>query len=556
MSHAVGSLSRVIGIFACGPRKRLTLYVVLMGFALFSLFVFSVTHFQLPRENEMEQHITEMQASLDFLESQYRSRQEDVIALQGKLVVREDFRGITSADGAHMSALSPEVVALLKNMTGSRAAAGVLPKNLQPLRVPFVYQLLPHLMNDPFSLRPAYHMRVGNLFADIVLGIPTVKRDKESYLLATLTHLVEGLTDNYKNSTLIVVMIGETNLEYVINTARQIESMFPKQVEGGLIEVISPTATYYPDLDTLPNTLGDSPKRVRWRTKQNLDTIYLMAYAQSKGTYYMMLEDDVVAKKNYMQDIKEFTAATTVKIPDWFFIEYCHVGGIGKLFRSSDLAHFIIYVQLFYNNMPIDWLLESYLADRVCTIDKTSKACSQNKLQIRPKYKTSLFQHIGLYSSLKGKIQKIKDSQFGAVPTFYPHTNPPLDSIRTSIEEHSDHTLKRAYEGQTYFWGVKPKKGDIMEFWFEKPIILESYTFRSGNVEHISDKIYDCSVEVLPVAGNFTQVGEFDEFGLCDGEIKKDIGYITALRLRMTKDSLYWVILSEIELKPQTGESR
>lgn len=74
----------------------------------------------------------------------------------------------------------------------------------------------------------------------------------------------------------------------------------------------------------------------------------------------------------WLQEIKQFTAATTVTNPNWFFIEYCQVGGIGKLFKSSELIHFVTYVQLFYNNMPIDWLLESYLVDRVCSIEKTS----------------------------------------------------------------------------------------------------------------------------------------------------------------------------------------
>ena len=72
-------------------------------------------------------------------------------------------------------------------------------------------------------------------------------------------------------------------------------------MENGLIEVLSPSAAYYPNFETLPVTLGDSHKRVKWRTKQNLDNIYLMAYAQSKGTFYLMLEDDVIAKNNYIQ---------------------------------------------------------------------------------------------------------------------------------------------------------------------------------------------------------------------------------------------------------------
>lgn len=72
------------------------------------------------------------------------------------------------------------------------------------------------------------------------------------------------------------------------------------------------------------------------------------------------------------QEIKQFTASASIATPNWYIIEFCRVGGIGKLFKSAKVIDFIIYVQLFYGNMPIDWLMESFLADRVCTIDKTS----------------------------------------------------------------------------------------------------------------------------------------------------------------------------------------
>nr|XP_013189310.1 unnamed protein product [Amyelois transitella] len=541
---------------ACTPRKRFV-YLLICAAAVFSLLVFTLSGGSLQNEMKMEQKLFDMQAHLQLLESLYRSRQQEVISMQAKMIDRHaDINRSTIIDGSSSTNLTPEMQALLKNLTGTRAAAGLQTKQLPALSSAFNTQLLPHLLLDPFSLTPAYHMRVERkTFADVVIGVPTVKRDKESYLLITLTHLIDGLTEEDLTSTLIVVMVGETDLEYVLNTARQIETLFPKHVENGLVEVISPPASYYPDLDALPLTLGDSQKRVKWRTKQNLDTIFLMAYAQSCGAFYLMLEDDVVAKNKYMQDIKQFTTATTTSTPDWFFIEYCQVGGIGKLFRSADLIRFITYVQLFYNNLPIDWLLESYLADKVCTIDKTSKACGKNKEMIRPKYKTSLFQHIGLYSSLKGKIQKVKDSHFGTVPTFYPHSNPPA-TAKTTIPEHSDHTLQRAYDGHTYFWGVKPKKGDTMDFTFNKPTVIEKYTFRSGNVEHVSDKITECAVDLLSVNGSYIHIGFFDEFGLADGEVKKDTGPLTSVRLRFLKDSAYWVILSEIELKPPDPEAR
>lgn len=65
-------------------------------------------------------------------------------------------------------------------------------------------------------------------------------------------------------------------------------SRFPSYVDSGLIEVISPSPSYYPDFEKLRLTLGDSPERVKWRSKQNLDFAYLMSYSQPKGQFYCL----------------------------------------------------------------------------------------------------------------------------------------------------------------------------------------------------------------------------------------------------------------------------
>ncbi|CAG4977688.1 unnamed protein product [Colias eurytheme] len=497
----------------------------------------------------MESQIAEMQAHLKFLESLYRARQEDIMTLQHKAVTSNNSQ--TALIDPKSATLAPEVTARLKNLTDSLAARGVNTRELALMKTAFVFQLLPHLMKDPNSLKPAFHMRAGDRpLARFVIGIPTVRRDKEAYIMDTLKTLVEGLTEEDRKDTIIIIYVGETDMMYVIDLAKQIEAKYSRHVKSGMIEVLSPSPTYYPNFDSVPLTLGDSAKRVMWRTKQNLDALYLMSYGQTKGTYYLMIEDDVMAKKKYLQEIKHYTASISLANPNWFFVEFCNVGGIGKLFKSSDLIHFITYVQLFYYNMPIDWLLESYLADRVCTIDKTSAACGKSKMQIRPKYKSNLFEHIGMYSSLKGKIQKVKDGKYGNQPNHYAHNNPPLERIYTDIEAHADHSLERAYYGETFFWGITPKKGNVAEFWFDRPFDLGRYTFRSGNFQHMSDKLKDTVVEILPENGrNFITIDQFDEFGLADGLLKRDIGPIEAIRLRVEKSSSHWVILSEIDLK-------
>lgn len=65
-------------------------------------------------------------------------------------------------------------------------------------------------------------------------------------------------------------------------------------------------------------------------------------------------------------------------------------------------------------------------------------------------------------------------------------------------------------------------------------------------MKNIEDKFYDTTVEVLPARGNFTftQVGSFDEFGLADGELA--MGHVSAIRLKVNKNSSHCVILSEV----------
>jgi alpha-1,3-mannosylglycoprotein beta-1,4-N-acetylglucosaminyltransferase A/B len=87
-------------------------------------------------------------------------------------------------------------------------------------------------------------------------------------------------------------------------------------------------------------------------------------------------------------------------------------------------------------------------------------------------YKPSLFQHIGTTSSLKGKVQKLKDKQFGKIPTYFAHANPPA-TVKTAVQAYKTHTLQKAYAGESFFWGLLPQPGDLLEFQFVNPTTLK-----------------------------------------------------------------------------------
>jgi len=104
---------------------------------------------------------------------------------------------------------------------------------------------------------------------------------------------------------------------------------FPNECEAGVIDVISPSLSYYPNLSKLRDTLGDDHQRVIWRSKQNLDFAFLMSYAQTKGTFYVQLEDDILAKKNFITTMKSFALQKIGTKENWFVLDFCQLGFIG-----------------------------------------------------------------------------------------------------------------------------------------------------------------------------------------------------------------------------------
>ena len=144
---------------------------------------------------------------------------------------------------------------------------------------------------------------------------------------------------------------------------------FPDALQSGLLEIIAPPASFYPDLNEVRVTLNDPVERVKWRTKQNLDYAFLMMYAQSRGTYYVQLEDDILTTSGYITKMIKFALGKEAKKEDWFLLDFCQLGFIGKMFKSVDLPYFIQFAVMFANDKPVDWLLDPLLDTRYCPHD-------------------------------------------------------------------------------------------------------------------------------------------------------------------------------------------
>jgi len=335
-----------------------------------------------------------------------------------------------------------------------------------------IIEFLPHLNKNQNVLgliQPKFKLS-KNRYASYVIGIPTIKREKTSYLLETLKSLFDAMNDLEKTDVLVVVLIAEIDDQaFVQSTIESVSKGFRFEVDTGLLDIIVPPVEYYPDLNSLgkDHVFNDSSERVKWRTKQNFDFSYLMTYSCKRGKYYLQLEDDVITKAGFLNTIKDFVEKQSNN-PDWLIIEFSQLGFIGKLFRTFNLPVFVNFFLMFAKDKPCDWLLESVLDVRVCNPEKGDAHCTRSKNSLKIKYKPSLFQHVGLQSSLKGKTQKLKDRDFGKPQLLVKHNNP-LAQCSTSLKTYMKHTIEGAYLGQSLFWSMAPKANDFILFRFDQP---------------------------------------------------------------------------------------
>ncbi|XP_067237801.1 alpha-1,3-mannosyl-glycoprotein 4-beta-N-acetylglucosaminyltransferase B-like isoform X2 [Chanodichthys erythropterus] len=450
----------------------------------------------------------------------------------------------------------------LSNLSISNSSEERVLRRLLPSQ-PNALIYLPHLKEYEDSLKPIVHLGQRRTGVSLVLGVPTVQRLKQSYLVNTLQSLLYDLSTAERKDIVIVVFVAETNATFVNAVVQSVQTNFPDAVSSGMIEVISPSPHFYPDFSHLKETFGDPKERVRWRTKQNLDYSFLMLYAQLKGTYYLQLEDDIIAKQGFFESMKKYIEQVISE--EWLFLEFSQLGFIGKLFRSSDLPMIVEFILMFHKDKPIDWLLDHILWVKVCNPERDSKHCNNEKARLKRTYKPSLFQHVGLHSSLPGKIQNLKDKNFGNQVLFKGHNNNPSAEISTSLETYQSHSLERAYYGQDFFWGLTPKSGDYILITFTKPQAVKGYLFRSGNIETSGDRFYNTTLEVLPAnnsvkkkvarrelscckpsSDGFVEIGSFKN-GVAEGEVDGALEELSAMRLLVHSDSDVWVLLSEFD---------
>ncbi|XP_070601086.1 alpha-1,6-mannosyl-glycoprotein 4-beta-N-acetylglucosaminyltransferase-like [Erythrolamprus reginae] len=336
----------------------------------------------------------------------------------------------------------------------------------------------------------------------LTLGLCSVRRMKRDYLLNTLTSIFEQSSEEELKEMVVVVHLTDPDRTWNYQKALEITVKFPDQLYRRNLVVIHTPHEYYPPLEGLKRNFNDPDDRVRFRSKQNVDYAYLMNFASNLSTYYLMIEDDVRCTKHFLTVIKRHVAS--LEGSSWVTLEFSKLGYIAKLYRSTDIPQLARFLMLFYQEMPCDWLLVHF------------RLLLTQKEGIR--FRQSLFQHMGHYSSFQGTSNKLKDEDFEEDFSKIPD-NPPADII-TNIATFQDYTPSKAYSRVIgFFWGKAPSVGNSFTLIFKQAAPIFRIQIHTGSVAHprkcLQEGLVALGTQKLhtprPSCANYITIGHFVE---------------------------------------------
>ncbi|XP_010284863.1 PREDICTED: LOW QUALITY PROTEIN: alpha-1,3-mannosyl-glycoprotein 4-beta-N-acetylglucosaminyltransferase C-like [Phaethon lepturus] len=389
----------------------------------------------------------------------------------------------------------------------------------------------------------SYHLLAGSLSPHkkfLAVGLASVRRPRGYYLPATLQSLFKQSTEEELQEMVVVVHLADADPRWNVHVAANIAHKFAHHILLGRLLLIHTPHQFYPTLKSLKRNYNDPEERVRFRSKQNVDYAFLLAFAANLSSYYLMIEDDVWCAKSFFTAIRK--ALASQEGANWATLEFSKLGYIGKLYHSSDLPRLACFLLLFYQEMPCDWLLVHF------------RLLLTQKDVIR--FKPSLFQHMGLYSSFQGTVNRLEDDEFQADALDLPD-NPPA-ALFTSMSVFENYEPLKAYgTAEGYFWGKDPATAaSIFSIVFQQPARIARVRVRTGSDERRGDSLRagvlelgrrrqangrDCSA--------YTTVGTFEKGTFERRGLERAMpGPVECVRIRVTRDQSEWLIIQSIDI--------
>lgn len=366
------------------------------------------------------------------------------------------------------------------------------------------------------------------------------------YLKDTIVSLLTKMKGSDRQNVTILVYVADFNQRFQLKLKQYFIKHYTNELKTGLILLLLAEQSEYPRLDGLQRNYNDPAERVHWRSKQVVDFAFMFHYGKNLSDYYMQLEDDVIAAKDYVRKIKEYIDEQE---KPWVTLQFCMLGFIGKLYRSSDLPKLYDFLMLFYDQMPVDWLYKHF-----------ATVMARPHMPLR---KPTLFQHKGRRSSLHIKKEvKLRDGYFEDELTPKARGDNPQAQICTNIEQFEDFKASYAYNSSWpihFFWGTKTKRDDYFSLKFERPQQISEVEVISGHREKRTDIIVDADLELgythFPWKQHLSNCtcdiykiySKFSEgHSIISDKISNFENPVSCIRIRFTKMQKNWVIIYNI----------
>lgn len=220
-------------------------------------------------------------------------------------------------------------------------------------------------------------------------------------------------------------------------------------------------------------------------------------------------------------------------------MEFSSLGFIGKLFHSKDLNRLAGLLRNYYDRMPCDFLLFTFM-----------DLMLQNKRFIKL---PTLFQHHGVYSSMPNLIRNISDDFFYDVQKLHKGDNPP-GKITTSLTQFSNFKPEFAYvaSDENFFWAVSPKNGDFLILKFKKPQYLQRIIIETGFSSPIRDILQGAILYISSVnngndCSKYKFISEFHNGRVDIDDLPKRFSKpIFCIRVLVTENQNDWAVIREI----------
>jgi len=383
------------------------------------------------------------------------------------------------------------------------------------------------------------------------IGIASVERPSgANYLLQTIQSLIDNLGDMDKEDTYIVIFLADLHEPPKSTAKEELSKSFGKYIDEGLLTVIEAYPEYYPSLKNIKKKFGDSDSRRTWRSKENVDTTFIMCYCKDLSQYYIHLEDDMISSPSFFPKLKDFIHRQSETY--WPLLDVSQFGSKAKVFHSGDLRNIASYFYLMYDEMPIDWLMLRWRGVK-------SEQTDSIFYRLPP---ASLFQHIGKRSSLQENeiVREGSDKEqfFDQYDQKYKGLNPPA-SITSSMASYQGKPQDAYEKGSGYFWAKDPKKDDYVLITFNKPTAIQEIIVDTGSFDAASDLIKSGSLQVSFESSEAdlqlnskNSCGNFDTYGsFSGGKAKLSLDKskkVVCLRILVTQEQNEWIYLREVNV--------